>query len=398
MYRGKDMYKILMMPVILLASLTASGQSKITVHLFLPGGSVPARETELLVKVGAAEERMRTDRAGKLEIPRRKGSNPLCRIAVRTDKRNHGDTDLTFRILDDLVDTPLFLSPLEMPKFAPGGRGLEAFDSDVPAEAREAYNRAREAGGNTGLAISLYTRAISLHPRYLRAINHLGMLYYERGRMDEAAAAFAQALSLGSSYPYPAYNLGAAWLQKGQLGQAIEVLVDLTDKNPGLSEARFPLSRALISTQQWDEAALQLKKMLEDPELPKTIRARGHIELSKIYTREERYQSAFREAQLAAGAQPDGPEGVQAKLLIGSSLFQLRRFDEAEKYLLEAYELDGKIALTAQLLLGQIYYEERKLEAALKAFELYLRTAPASENTPLVRKSIEMIRAQMKQK
>ncbi len=394
------MYKRLVMVVILLTGLTGSvsGQTKVTVHLFLPGGSVPARETEVLVKIGAVEERMRTDRTGKLEITRQKGSNPLCRIVVRADKRNHGDTDLTFRVLDDLVDTPLFLSPLEIPKFVPGGRGLEAFDSEVPPEAKEAYSRAREAAGNTGLAISLYTRAISLHPGYLRAINHLGMLYYERGRMDEAAAAFAQALSLGSSYPYPAYNLGAAWLQKGDLGQAIEVLVDLTDKNPALSEARLPLSRALMSTQQWDEAALQLKKMLEDPELPKVIRARGHIDLSKIYTREERYQSALREAQNAVAAQPDGPEGIQAKLLIGGSLFQLRKFDEAERYLLEAYKLDMKGAVTAQLLLGQIYYEQRRLEDALKAFELYLGSAPPSENTQLVRKSIEMIRAQMKQK
>lgn len=376
-------------------AVTTIAQSRVTVHFFLPGGSSLDRDIEIGVRIGSINERRKVGKDGKFEIKRAAGSNTVCRIVVETDNRTYADTDISFRLVDGLTDTPVFLNPLERPLFAETGRDLAAFDGETPAAAKEAYERAQAAkmSGNVAPAISEYTRALSLHPRYLRALNQLGLLFYERNRLDEAAGAFQQALSLGSNYPYPAFNLGAAWLQKGRLGEVIEILVDLLRKNPGMSQARLPLAAALMNTQQWDEAAVQLRMLLEDPGISKETRSKGHFELAKILMREERYQASMVESQKALAALPGGPNTVQTQLMIGNSLFHLKRLEEAEKTLLEAYAADQKNAVSAQLLLGQLYFEQEKYDEALKAFELYLKMAPDSSNTILVRQSIEKIRA-----
>lgn len=375
-------------------TVTTIAQSTVTVHFFLPGGGRLDRDIDINVRIGSIGERRKVGKDGKFEIKRAAESYPICRIVVETDKRRYADTDVSFRLVKGLTDTPVFLNPLERPAYAETGRDLAAFDGETPPAAKEAYERA-QAAKRSGVApaINEYTRALSLHPRYLRALNQLGLLFYERNRLDEAAGAFQQALSLGSSYPYPAFNLGAAWLQKGRLGEVIEILVDLLRKNPGMSQARLPLAAALMSTQQWDEAAVHLRKLLEDPGISKETRSKGHFELAKILMREERFQASLSESQKAIAAMPGGPNAVEIQLMIGNSLFQLKRFEEAEKTLLEAYAADEKNAVSAQLLLGQLYFEQEKYDEALKAFELYLKIAPQSPSTPLVRQSIDKIRA-----
>ena len=64
--------------------------------------------------------------------------------------------------------------------------------------------------------------------------------------------------------------------------------------------------------------------------------------------------------------------------------------------MLRAYELGG--VGNAQLLLGQVYLNEQKLEPALHAFEQYLKDVPAAPNAEQVKSIIEKIKAALKQK
>jgi regulator of sirC expression with transglutaminase-like and TPR domain len=60
--------------------------------------------------------------------------------------------------------------------------------------------------------------------------------------------------------------------------------------------------------------------------------------------------------------------------------------------------LGGKSVGTAQLLLGQLYYNQQKYEPALRAFEQFLADVPSAPNAAQVRQVIEQIKAMLKQK
>ena len=92
------------------------------------------------------------------------------------------------------------------------------------------------------------------------------------------------------------------------------------------------------------------------------------------------------------------PGAANVHLLLGGALMQLKRLPEAERELLRAYELGGTGVGNAQLLLGQLYLTEQKLEPALRAFEQYLKDVPAAPNAVQVKSIIEKIKAALNQK
>jgi TolA-binding protein len=72
---------------------------------------------------------------------------------------------------------------------------------------------------------------------------------------------------------------------------------------------------------------------------------------------------------------------------------QLQRLDRAESELLRAYELGGSAAGAAQLLLGHVYYQQRRLKDAERAFEQYLNDVPSAPNATQVRTLIATLRS-----
>ena len=86
------------------------------------------------------------------------------------------------------------------------------------------------------------------------------------------------------------------------------------------------------------------------------------------------------------------PDSARTRLQLGGALLQLGRLDDAERELLAAYRLGGAQMGGVQLMLGQIYFIERKYENARRAFEQYLTDVPIAPNAKEVRAFIEKIK------
>jgi TolA-binding protein len=83
--------------------------------------------------------------------------------------------------------------------------------------------------------------------------------------------------------------------------------------------------------------------------------------------------------------------------LLGGSLLALKQQAEAERSLLRAYELGGTRAGHAQLMLGQLYFEQKKFDLALRAFEQYLRDVPDARNAAQIRDVVARLQGSPKQ-
>src|SRR5262245_22500013 len=203
------------------------------------------------------------------------------------------------------------------------------YDAKVPADAKAAYDQAMKAVGenNVDAAIIEFTRALSLYPQYLRALDDMGALYLKLDRLDEAISTFTQAVSLNPRHYAARLNLGVAYNRQGKHAEAIQVLDILVKERPSFSKARVQFAEALIASRQTDAAAEQLRLALADKGLENSARANAHLSLGFLLNREERYSAAVKELEKAIEI---NPEVARAHMYIGVALMNLRRMAEAE--------------------------------------------------------------------
>jgi Flp pilus assembly protein TadD len=379
----------------------AAAQSPAAIQFFLPGGALPARELKVTFldprgeKIGA-----RSDGRGLVRIPVEAIRSGLLTVQVEGDRVNFETTILQIRPETGASPLPIFLTPLESTDFTPPPNALDvdAYDAKVPAEARAARESAIKASNERSLprAIAEFARALTIHPQYLRAINEYGMLQFQRGRLDEAAAAFIQAASLRSRFPFPRLNLALTRIRQERRGDAGIVLQSLLADFPAFSRARIHYADLLFSGQQMDQAAEEFRLLAADASLEPDKRADAHQKLGIIRQREERYNAAIREYQQALALGKTWPGEAQTRLFLGGALQEAKRLDEAEQEFLKAYAIGGKRAIIVQKYLGQIYAEQKKYDLALKAYGLFLEDTADPREAAAIREEVEKVKKMMK--
>src|SRR5262245_56100471 len=384
--------------ITLLAAMGASAQAPKAIQFFLPGGVLPARELRFTLTYDDGRvEVLFTDKKGKHQLTGDLESEREYKIAIEGDRRVYDTTTRRIRITRNVTYVPVFLRPLNGE--APPPKEIvdvSVYDAKVPAEARAAYEQAIKAvsENNAEVAISEFTRALSLFPKHLRALNDLGALFLKLNRLDEAASTFTQAISLNPRLDFPRLNLGVAYILQRRYDEAIKVLDKLVKDQPSLSNARFQLAEALLISHQTDAAMEQLRLALVDKNLESSVRADAHLRLGLLLNREERYAAAALELEKAIAI---NPRVAHAHLYLGGALINLKRTAEAEVALKKAYELGGSSVADAQLLLGNLYFLQQKYDLSLRAFEQYLKDMPNASNAAQVKAAIERAKAALKQ-
>jgi tetratricopeptide (TPR) repeat protein len=366
------------------------------IQLFMPDGTLPTREVRLWLMRSKNNAEIRfTDKKGHYQFTPELIAEGEYMLIVDTDKRNFETTRYRFRLAPAIAYIPVFLLPLL--RTPPPVRliSVTEYDAKVPPEARSAYEMALKeaAAGRTTIAINEFTRALMLQPQYPQALNDLGMLYLKLNRLEEAAAAFTQAVSLNSSFHLPRLNLGLVRNRQGRYDEAVTLLNALVKDQPSLGQARTLLAEGLIVSKQWDEAESHLREGLKDQTLERSTQAEAHLKLGRVFSNQERYKAAALEIEQAITIEP---ESAIAQLQLGAVYLQLGKLAEAEAALLKAYALAGKRIAVAQVLLGQLYYDQQKYESALRAFEQYLADAPNAANAAQIKEAIEKIKVALK--
>ena len=105
------------------------------------------------------------------------------------------------------------------------------------AESRdaEAYNNRGNAHADKGQydqAISEYTKALKIKPRYAEAYYNRGYAYASKGKYDDAIRDFNKALEINPNYGKAHHLRGIAYASKGQYDQAISDYTKALEINP----------------------------------------------------------------------------------------------------------------------------------------------------------------------
>ncbi len=377
---------------------SAQAQAPTAIQFFLPGGALPDREIRFTLEHEDGRiEVLLTGAKGRYQITDDLAREREFTITLEGDRRLYETTTRRLRITGNANLIPVFLRPLPGNPEPPGKElDVSVFDAKVSAEAKAAYDQAIKAASenNADGAISEFTRALSLYPRYLRALNDLGALYLKTNSLDEAVSTFLHANSLNSGYYFPRFYLGVAYNRQRKYDEAIRVLDRLVKDQPSFSIARIELAESLLASQQTDATMEQLRLALADTGLISSLRVDAHLKLGVLLNREERYASAVKEFEKVIAIDP---KIALAHMHLGGALLNLNRIAEAEPTLKHAYELGGSNAAGAQLHLGLLYYMQKKYDLSQRAFEQYLKDVPNAQNIRQIRDMLEKIKAAIKQ-
>ncbi|MFN2598835.1 MAG: tetratricopeptide repeat protein [Pyrinomonadaceae bacterium] len=377
------------------ACLAQSPGAPNVIQFYMPDGSMPRANLRFtLTRDDGRVETLFTDSKGKYSMTRDLVQAVGYTVYVEGDRQSYDSTTYSFRILrvNDSSYYSVFLRALKSPPVPRAGVvDAAALDANVPEAARAAYEEGMGlvVKGQAEAGIESLKRAVSLYPQYLRALNDLGVVYLQLNRLDEAADAFTRALKVNSRFSYARLNLGVALNRQGKHAEAAQLLGRLFKENPTLGGARVSYADALYDAGQLAEAGKVLRSGLDDILLKDGEKADLHYRLGRVLSREEKFEDAISELRRALALQPTA---YNAHLLLGGDLLRLNRLPEAERALLRAYELGGGDAAHAQLMLGQLYFTQKRYDLALRAFEQYLADAPAAQNAPQIREVVAKLK------
>jgi Flp pilus assembly protein TadD len=381
----------------LLFRVFAEAQAPPTIQFFMPDGSLPTRQLRFSLESqdGRIVDIFFTDTKGKFLLARSQGLRPNSgyRISIESDGRTFAGTTVSFYHYGDSVYfVPIFLKPFTPEAVKSAGLvDLAELDSSVPKEALDAYNQGMHAfsEGRSDEAISEIGRALKIYPKYFRALNDLGVILMKLNRLNEAAQAFEQASKLAPRVYYPRLNLGVIKTRQSKYKEAVSVLEKLYNENPSLAEIRVPLADALMADGRLNQAEPHLRAAVANNRLERNAAGHARYLLGLLLNRKERFEEAVTELTIATKVLPNS---ARTHLQLGGALLQIKKTDEAERELLTAYRLGGAEMAGAQLLLGQIYHEQKKYESALRSYEQYLADLPQAPNARELRVVIEKIR------
>ena len=252
--------------------------------------------------------------------------------------------------------------------------------------------------------LALWEHVLVQRPANARALNNLGGVHYQQGRLEMATAAFRKSLQLAPGNPYAQFNLGLSLMQSGQpaeaeapftaavqlrpdffyaqrnlgvtlvkLGRATEALPHFAASlrfDPAPAELHFHWGVALAALGRWTEAIAHYAECLRLN--PRHIEALSNwgtalMEMKSIPEAITRFEMALR-------IQPDLPD-VQFNLGLAYNAMGLR--DEAIARYTEAVRLNPDHA-TARLNLGIALGQAGQLSEAISHLEQAVRLQPDS--------------------
>ena len=121
--------------------------------------------------------------------------------------------------------------------------------------------------GNLEEAIAAYRNAIELDPKSYLSQHKLGEALVQQGKLDAAAAGYRKAIELNPDFCWSYHYLGEVLTKQGKLEEAIISYRRATELNPEFSWSYHHLGDVLVRQQQWSEAAAVFGKAIElDPQ------------------------------------------------------------------------------------------------------------------------------------
>jgi protein O-GlcNAc transferase len=222
--------------------------------------------------------------------------------------------------------------------------------------------------GRLDEAVAAFRQAIGIKPHSAEAHSNLGGALAARGRLDEAVEAYRQAIRIKPDYAEAYYNLGGALGAQGRLDEAIAAYRQAIGIKPDFGEAHYNLGIAFGSQGRLYEAVAAYRRAIE----VRPDYAEAHSNLGGALARQGRLDEAVDAYGKAIGIEPDYAE---AHSNLGLLLAAQGRLDEAVTAYRRAIGIKPDYA-EAHSNLGNALLDQGKSDDAIAAYRQAIGIKP----------------------
>lgn len=164
------------------------------------------------------------------------------------------------------------------------------------------------------------------------------------------------------------YTEGVKQLDDSNPNGAVVLFKNALEKDENYLDARFQLARAYVKLGKREQAEKEFNKVLtQNPSRDEVL-----LELAGIYNATKRADEAFKLGEQYLAKHPGSVEGLE---VLGVSCAENKRYDDAERYLLQAVAVNGSRTKT-KLELAAVYVAAGKGPKAKSLLEELIRTDP----------------------
>ena len=187
--------------------------------------------------------------------------------------------------------------------------------------------------GQIDEALEQFQIALKLNPNFAKTHNNLGNAYSKKGRIDEAIEQYQIALKLNPDYDSSYNNLGIAFFKKGEIDKAIEQYMIALKLNPNYAQAYNNLGNAFLQRKQIDEAIEQYQIALKlNPDYDS-----AYNDMGVAFFKKGLIDKAIEQYQIALKLNPNY---AQAYNNLGNAFLQKGQIEKAIKQLEIAVKLN----------------------------------------------------------
>jgi tetratricopeptide (TPR) repeat protein len=217
------------------------------------------------------------------------------------------------------------------------------------------------------------------------AHNNLGVLYFNKGMLDEAVAQFQSALEVDPRMEVARRNLEIAYFNTGYYHRLVDELTRRLAEKPDDTEARHRLARAYLHTGDPAGAVRELYRLLTDaPDDLQTL-----LDLGRAQKEAGRFDEALEWFRRALDLDP---ESAVLRFHVAELYYNRGLSEEARDELIEAVRIRPDFADAYHLLafaLGDLGDERGAAAASARAREMNPNLARAERSLSLDRYNIE---------
>jgi len=217
---------------------------------------------------------------------------------------------------------------------------------------------------------TFWYKTVKTVPQCARALDNLGVEYYNLKKYREAVTYHERAIKLKPDYAIAYYNLGNAYNHSGLCDKAITLYQESIRLNPDNLRAYNNLGVAYKNCKLYEDAFDMYMKVLEkDPNNQSAINNVGAL-LNTL----QRYRLALPYCEKAVALNPRSVEALQN---MGVALSGLGKYDRALSVLQSALALDPRNA-NIHTNLGSVYRRVGNDKKAAEEYRLALQLSPQS--------------------
>ena len=286
------------------------------------------------------------------------------------------------QIFGSLTPAALFLGGVACPAFVQMPALAEESEKNMsiyhyqlavdqnPQEPQAHYDLgiAQTAQGNIEEAIAAFRQALWVDREFFPAYNKLGWIYFKKGDTDAASEFFKGALISDPSNVDAYEGLAQVFTGQDQLQEAASAYWAAIDLRPGDAQLRYTLGRTLSKLEFPIDAIEQFEEVIR----LKPKWAEVHNDLGLEFSKVGNSETALRHFRKAARLKPNY---LDAEFNIGRELIFIGDYDKAVRHLLRAVNLQEDHA-DSHYMMGVAFEAMGMSLEGLERFRIAMRLKP----------------------